>query len=59
MEVPPPKTLALALKTPSFDTKYCEAEESDVSARVRWKFDKNETFLFAKGTPPLSSKSTR
>lgn len=58
MEVPPPKTLALALNTPSLDTKYCEGEVLEVSARVRWKFAKDDTFILVKGTPPLSSNKT-
>lgn len=58
MEVPPPNTLALALNTPSVDTKNCDAEFGEVSARVRWKFDNNDTFMFANGTPPLSSNNT-
>ena len=58
MQVPPPRTLALALRTPSVETKNWEAEVGDVSARVMWKFFKEETFALAKGTPPLSSNKT-
>jgi hypothetical protein len=58
MQVPPPKTLALALRTPSVEIKYWEAEVDEVSARVMWKFFEKETFALAKGTPPLSSNKT-
>lgn len=34
MELPPPKTLALALNTPSVEMKNWEAEVGDVSAKV-------------------------
>lgn len=34
MELPPPKTLALALNTPSVDKKNCEAEVGEISAKV-------------------------
>jgi hypothetical protein len=58
MQVPPPKTLALVLITPSVETKNWEAEDGEVSARAIWKFFKNETFALEKGTPPLSSNRT-
>lgn len=58
MQVPPPKTLALALRTPSVETKNWEAEVGEVSAKAMWKFCKNETFELEKGTPPLSSNRT-
>lgn len=56
--MPPPKTLALALRTPSVEMKACEAEVGEMSAKVIWKLFKNETFELAKGTPPLSSNNT-
>lgn len=34
MQVPPPKTLALALSTPSVEIKAWEAEVGEVSARA-------------------------
>lgn len=58
MQVPPPKTLPLALSTPSVEIKAWEAEVGEVSANVMWKFFKNETFALEKGTPPLSSTRT-
>lgn len=58
MELPPPKTLALALRTPSVEMKYWEAEDGEVSANVMWKFSRNDTLGFEKGTPPLSKSST-
>lgn len=58
MQVPPPKILALELKTPSVETKYCEAEVGEVSAREIWKFCMKDTFAFVKGTPPLSTNKT-
>lgn len=54
----PPKILALELKTPSVETKNCEAEVDEVSAREMWKFCMNDTFVFVNGTPPLSTNKT-
>lgn len=58
MQVPPPKILALELKTPSVETKYCEADVDEVSASEIWKFCMKDTFAFANGTPPLSTNNT-
>lgn len=58
MQVPPPKTLALALRTPSVETKGWEAELGEVSAKAMWKLLRNETLALEKGTPPLSKSNT-
>lgn len=58
MQVPPPRTRALELMTPSVETKACEAEADEVSAKEIWKFRMNDTFALPNGTPPLSSNST-
>ena len=58
MHVPPPKTLALELRTPSVEMKYWEAEVDEVSVRVIWKFSNKEIFALPKGIPPLSSNKT-
>lgn len=58
MQVPPPKTLALELKTPSVEMKAWDAEVGEVSANEMWKFFKYETFTLSKGAPPLSSNRT-
>ncbi|KAL6972718.1 hypothetical protein U1Q18_026891, partial [Sarracenia purpurea var. burkii] len=58
MLVPPPKTLALELMTPSVEMNAWAAELGEMSANEMWKFCKSETFTLSKGTPPLSSNKT-